>query len=310
MSDPMTQSAAAAGFCAALSVTADEPMIGRAPGGKSVWLILEVPAPWGAKALPESNLPDPVKRHLLELQEEISGATVQFIRQGNQLAGDAIQFFVGRSAGPDPALFHFELPAYESLLDIDIRGLAAGTAAYAENQDDQPLFLVCTNGKRDRCCAKWGLPVFAAGAAHAPGRCWQSSHFGGHRFAATVLTLPYGVVYGRVQPGEIGDLIDSHAAGNIYRLARLRGRTCYGGIVQAAEHYLREELDELGLENLELGNVSEDDEVTAATFARGEERYRVSVALQPATVVTRIGCAKDEPGATTEYRLVDISATA
>ncbi|HEU5385864.1 MAG TPA: sucrase ferredoxin [Streptosporangiaceae bacterium] len=49
------------------------------------------------------------------------------------------------------------------------------------------MALVCTNGKRDRCCAVRGRPVAAAIADATGWDTWESSHLGGHRFAATAL---------------------------------------------------------------------------------------------------------------------------
>lgn len=73
-------------------------------------------------------------------------------------------------------------------------------------EDDHPgwlsaepgTLLVCTNARRDQCCALVGRPIAAAVAALAPGRVWECSHLGGHRFAPTVLALPTGQVLARV----------------------------------------------------------------------------------------------------------------
>ncbi len=46
-------------------------------------------------------------------------------------------------------------------------------------------FLSAFTGRRDRCCARLGVPLFDALAPHVDAdRLWQSSHHGGHRFAA------------------------------------------------------------------------------------------------------------------------------
>jgi hypothetical protein len=51
------------------------------------------------------------------------------------------------------------------------------------------MLLVCTNGRRDVCCALWGQRFYAAAAALLP-NVWQTTHLGGHRFAATAVSLP------------------------------------------------------------------------------------------------------------------------
>ena len=64
--------------------------------------------------------------------------------------------------------------------------------------DSLPVYAVCTHGTRDMCCAIEGRPVATALARHCPGRVWECSHVGGDRFAANVLVLPTGQLYGRV----------------------------------------------------------------------------------------------------------------
>ena len=90
---------------------------------------------------------------------------------------------------------------------------------------ERPLFLVCAHGRRDRCCARLGVPVFDALASHVePDRLWQSSHHGGHRFAANVLVLPYGIQLGRVTPQDAGMVAALLADGRV-PLDHYRGRT-------------------------------------------------------------------------------------
>src|SRR5207342_2614377 len=92
----------------------------------------------------------------------------------------------------------------------------------------------CTNGQRDVCCARFGLPTYAALREHVGERVWQTTHVGGHRFAPNVLTLPQAALYGRVQPGDVEEFV---AAVENDRLATrwLRGRTRYAPEIQAAE---------------------------------------------------------------------------
>ncbi len=63
--------------------------------------------------------------------------------------------------------------------------------------------LVCTHGAVDACCAKFGYPVYrrlrqiaAESDLPVPVRVWRCTHFGGRRFAATVLDMPEGRIGG------------------------------------------------------------------------------------------------------------------
>lgn len=107
--------------------------------------------------------------------------------------------------------------------------------------DPRPLYLVCTHGKHDPCCAQRGRPVIVALDALAPGRVWQASHLGGCRFAPTVLVLPRGVMYGRVPPASAPDLVAAADAHEVI-VPLLRGRIGMPPAVQAAVGFAQEQL--------------------------------------------------------------------
>lgn len=79
--------------------------------------------------------------------------------------------------------------------------------------------LVCTHGTVDACCALFGYPLYrdlrqAARESEEVCRVWRSTHFGGHRFAPTVLDFPEGRFWGFLSPEEGTALIrrDGNAA--------------------------------------------------------------------------------------------------
>lgn len=96
--------------------------------------------------------------------------------------------------------------------------------------------LVCTDGQHDDCCARFGRPVYralcdAAAAIGAGLAVSESSHLGGHRFAANLLALPSGDLYGRVETHDAAALV---AAFEQDRLLRYRYRGRLGGSEAAA----------------------------------------------------------------------------
>lgn len=127
-----------------------------------------------------------------------------------------------------------QLDDYRDLRSIDIAALLSGTARIGTMAE--PLFLVCTHAQHDKCCAKYGNAV----VAQAGGRVWESSHLGGCRFAANLLCLPSGLLYGYLAPEDALQAIREHDAGKIL-LPKLRGRACYAKPVQAAEFFVRQE---------------------------------------------------------------------
>jgi hypothetical protein len=72
--------------------------------------------------------------------------------------------------------------------------------------------LVCTHGAIDACCATFGYPVYKllramASGAPSPTRVWRYTHFGGHRFAPTVLDLPHGRYWGHLKAEMLASLV-------------------------------------------------------------------------------------------------------
>jgi hypothetical protein len=86
-----------------------------------------------------------------------------------------------------------------------------------------PLFAVCTNGRRDRCCAIVGRGVAVGLHAEFGDRVVEISHLGGHRYAGTMLVLPWpgGPATGRAgrrrlappRPGTGGPGCGAHPRG-------------------------------------------------------------------------------------------------
>lgn len=58
---------------------------------------------------------------------------------------------------------------------------------------------VCTHGTVDAACGRYGVPVHAA-LREAGERAWRTGHFGGHRFAATAVELPSGLLWAHLTP--------------------------------------------------------------------------------------------------------------
>jgi hypothetical protein len=224
-------------FCSQLSQLSGEQIFGTATETK-IWFILEYAGPWGAKALEESDLPEAVKTHLFHWLDTIPGSRLQLIKQG--ALHDGITFFIGLSSEETPLLYRFRLEGYEDLLTLNVPAILTNDAAYTPFRYTKPLFLVCTNGKRDQCCAKWGLPVYQALADYVGEQVWQTTHTGGHRFAATLIGLPHGICYGRVKLDETKNLVDAYQQEMIYQIDRYRGRSCYDSVTQVADAFLRE----------------------------------------------------------------------
>jgi hypothetical protein len=178
-----------------------------------------------------------------------------------------------------------ELDRYEDLLDVDLDRLPTETP--------EPMCLVCVHGRRDRCCALHGSAVFRAIQAHGVD-VWQTSHLGGHRFAACALWLPDGLMYGRLRAEHAEDFVAARRAGAIGELDRFRGRCAHDRATQAAEIFLRRRLGEQAAEAIHWqGTVAEPESTWEARFrtAAGDEVVRLRV--EDTGVVRPASCGEE-----------------
>ena len=240
-------------FCSRVAIATRERIFGTASTA-DVWLLLEYNGPWTRDLLGDSDLPADVKQALGALVRGDPDTRLQFIK--NDLRGKAgLSLFLAISRERRQALYRFDLDDYRDLLAIDLAGVASGAVADEWHLVDDPLYLVCVDGKHDKCCAKFGLPLYRAMVRAAGDAVWQSSHVGGDRFAANLVCLPSGVYYGHVDPHEADQVVRDTAAGYVF-LEKFRGRSCYGFSTQAAEYFARlasglQKLDAFSIQDLE-----------------------------------------------------------
>jgi hypothetical protein len=235
-------------LCCEVSLAVGEPLYATA-ARVDVWLLLEYDAAWGGKALPESDLPETVKTFITHQQDSIAKARFQFIKRA--APGAKLAFYVALARQADPRLYRFELDRYEDLPALDLAGIAAALPAYDAARVHEPLYLVCTNGKRDAACARYGLPLYQHMSAHAGESAWQTIHIGGHRFAGTLVCLPHGLTYGRVAPADAPKIVDDYRAGRI-TLTHYRGASYDDAPVQAADYFLRKHTNMRALDAFRL----------------------------------------------------------
>lgn len=230
--------------CSLRSLELDEPVFASATETQ-VYFLLEYTRAWGAKAFEESDLPEAVKAHLKKALKDISGARLLLVKRRSKRSANRPLFFAARISDSQPGLYAFELESHADLLDLDLPALAAGSASYTAQISREPLYLVCTNGRRDPCCAANGTAVFDTISRLPDLQVWQTSHVGGHRFAANMIYLPDGLFFGRLDSLSAAEVVAGLQRGELF-LDHFRGRACYAKPVQAAEYYLHRQTGLLG----------------------------------------------------------------
>ena len=231
-------------FCADESRANDEPLYATA-SRVDHWLLVEYRSLWSHDALPGSGLSEQVKTHLRDQLAARRRSRLLFIRSRVRRGVPGLMAYAATSREGKESLRAVALEHYRDLLEVDFAG-GAGEAV------DHPLLLVCTHGKHDPCCARYGRPLYDALADELePGWVWQSTHVGGDRFAGNLVCLPHGLYYGRLDGASAATVLDELLAERVYP-DPYRGRSCYSFAVQAAERAIRLDTGLNGVDDLRL----------------------------------------------------------
>jgi hypothetical protein len=226
-------------FCSELSRRSAENTFGTASIG-AVWFLLEYPHGWGRHAFEDSALSGTVKNFLRETLASIKHSRLLFIKTDRGRRDARMNLFVVRCREREPFIVRFQIKEYEDLRALDLAAVARGRDLQGGELTGEPLHLVCTHGRRDKCCAKFGIPVYNSLRECEGESVWQSSHVGGDRFAANVVCFPHGLFYAHTTEESARRVISEYRAGRIM-LDKFRGRACYLGFTQAAEFFARTE---------------------------------------------------------------------
>jgi hypothetical protein len=291
-------------YCSALSLAAGEDVFGTASVG-DFWVLVEYAAPWTPRALEGSTLPAEVKARLLRLAKTIPRSRVLFIRRG-RAGTEHFNLFVVHSRERNPTIVRFQLCSYTDLLGVDFNAVAAGETA-GGTRYSEPLYLVCTHGRRDKCCAKFGLPLYKSLRESAGESVWQSSHVGGDRFAGNLVVFPHGLFYGRVDEASARGIVAEYKQGRV-ALENFRGRACHTHPIQAAEFFVRREAGLVGVEALRHAateRVSRDVRRVKFIGAAGETLHEALVERRESEFRNYITCHATEQKTVAQYALTE-----
>ncbi|MDO4928848.1 MAG: sucrase ferredoxin [Corynebacterium sp.] len=149
----------------------------------------------------------------------------------------------------------------------------------------QPLALVCTHAKRDRCCAIEGRPIAAAlEQAFPQAPIWECSHTKGHRFAPSIVLLPSGHSFGHLDAAQAIEMYTAAQADQLYVTGN-RGRSIYSAAEQVVEmavaEYLRQQGQQVGLADIQVAGKQAE--------VRGQ---RYTVVLKEETASFQPSCGK------------------
>jgi hypothetical protein len=297
--------------CASESAADDEPLYGTASVVRS-WLLLEQPTTWPSDAVGQSGLPPRVVRHL-EVGSRRTGVRVLLLRRpgaGTDAEVRGRDLFLVHSRGRAPWVEHRLLADVVEVTDVDLAALAAGEhqpGGWAKPWTG-PLYLVCTHSRHDPCCGRLGRPLARAlgDSDEIRDRVWESSHFGGERFAGNLVCFPHGLYFGRVDPVVAAEVVAAYQRGEI-DLDHFRGRAGDPFVVQAAEYHLRRAVGLVGIDDLTfVERRTLHGSVVEVVFAARDGRFVVRVALGSGPTSRMLTCTADHAAFPPAYTLEGI----
>ena len=286
-------------FCSQLSRASALPLHGSATQVE-VWVLLEHAGSWPAQWLEGNDLPETVQTWTRLQERTVPRSRVAFIKRDH--SGPDRSLYIAVTDPATPRLYHLRWRDYSDLLAIDVAAVIAGEAQ--ADLVDEILAAVCTHGRRDRCCAKFGLPVYR-GFQSEPGlSTWQCTHLGGHRFAANAIFFPSGICYGYLSPKEVAVVAEAARSDQIH-LLNYRGRSSYGGPENAADYFVRHQTEITGAKRLRLEAANDSGTEHRVSFSDGGLVHRVELT---ATVEPTLASCGKPPKPETHYRLLRYSS--
>lgn len=233
-------------ICSSVSEASGEPL--RATASRyRFWLLVEQPGPWGHDALAESGLPSEIGVALREAGRRLGIRVLLIKRRDRSLVPR--RCYLAYTGSRERRVRYMEVDEPADVLELDLPDLVRRRFEGVGTAVDEPLYLVCTHGKHDPCCARRGAPLFRA-IEHVES-AWECTHVGGDRFAGNLVCFPHGMYFGRVPAAEAPRVVAAYADGRV-ALQHYRGRSAFSPPVQAAEQEVRSRLGIEGVDDLEL----------------------------------------------------------
>jgi hypothetical protein len=308
--------------CSLSTAAAGEPAYGSAAPART-WVALEQPGPWGHDALAESHL-EPALGRSLRAQVAGAGGRVALLRSARKHPDKRPRrepfVAIACAAQGSPWLISGHLESADALQELDFAALAQGDQDGVRASlpglapSGAPLLLVCTNGRRDVCCAVFGRPLAHDAAVQRPGQVWETSHTGGHRFSPTAVLLPWGVTLARLDARLAVATLDAAIEGELPRdilgPQHDRGRSSLAPPAQAAESAVRAQIGETVIEALTTTLRAGGDTMWEATVRHADGRSWPAVVRRSEPSGLRApSCGKaPEPYSTYDVELAAASA--
>jgi hypothetical protein len=219
--------------CAVASLAAGEPLLGSAP--VSGFVFVEIPLPWPAVIEQSPRYPHKLGRELARHRVKVAGIAPDPRWSRPDLV--RILAYRPRTEPGGVPLISQELLVPPSAVADAVAGLVTSPVPERSDGPAGRDVFICTHGNRDTCCGREGVPAYAELdrlAASTGVRVWRTSHLGGHRFAPTLLDMPSGHCWGRLERGDLPRVLAGEITDDLLERT-YRGRVSLGPLGQVVE---------------------------------------------------------------------------
>lgn len=232
-------------YCADNAKELQEDPIGTATNYQT-YILVECPTPWNYEAFNSKWVPDNLRVLVTEIERK--KLPIRFLLIANEKTHrvtDTTLLIYQQQPGLTSGYKkqEFKLPNIELVAGVVNKWLGGITSNYEVENHISRDILICTHGSHDQCCARYGNPFYFRAEKIIDNlqlnhiRIWRSSHFGGHRFAPTMIDLPQGRYYGRLEENSFMSIVNHQ--GNIEELAKVyRGLGILPNALQVLEREL------------------------------------------------------------------------
>ena len=192
-------------FCADSCRKVEEDIIGSGTNYQT-YILIECPTPWASEAFESKSVPQNLKNLVDEVKQQHQSVRFLLIAPERLRTTNFTKVLIFDKKQDELSRgYHkkeFNVETLENVADTVRKYLAGETPdCEIENSSTRDI-LVCTHGSHDKCCARYGIPFYMQALATISDlslshvRIWKASHFGGHRFAPTMIDFPEGRYYG------------------------------------------------------------------------------------------------------------------
>ena len=225
-------------FCSFLCRQSGEPLAGTAPFAEHFVFISWPKKYWEYEALEsKGGFPTGLKQWMKE-KSKISGKISIRLASQAKLENDKVELFIYPGKWYYSNVLPKEIP---EVLESHFQHYK--TSDFSCKKIEREQIFICTHGRHDKCCAKFGQELadkmrYHVSRQNSDVEVWDSSHLGGHRFAATMIDFPTGRAYGHLRADEVPNFLASRKAALVFGAA-YRGSVFLSGLEQVAEAHVQ-----------------------------------------------------------------------